>query len=132
MDGFYTNKINETISTQINQTQSNLDEMVANKINELISTIKEDKTEIVESNLDIADRELDNKFNQEIKEIFSLDENGDNEDTINEIKRLRKSRGTNYANIARRLTENNYPTKQGKYNWSGTQVKRILEKPENV
>jgi hypothetical protein len=50
------------------------------------------------------------------------------EDSVTEIKRLRKSLGENYAKIAKRLTEGNYPTKQGKYKWSGTQVSRILEK----
>lgn len=225
------NEVNQVISTQFNETQANLDEMVTSKINEVMSTLKdnqEDKSEIVEP---ISDRESDNNFTEEIKEIFSLDEFEDSEDkeitdnfnlsgkvkdkitdkkltkpknqletetadnlniesnldisdkvkdkitdkkltkpkdklesevtdnsesqiklnldteeinqeaesaitntsltfedSVEEIKRLRKSLGENYAKIAKRLTEGNYPTKQGKYKWSGTQVKRILEK----
>ncbi|MBD2395966.1 recombinase family protein [Cyanobacterium aponinum FACHB-4101] len=49
------------------------------------------------------------------------------EDTENEIKKL-SSQGLNYSQIAKNLTEGNYPTKKGSYKWSGNQVKRILEK----
>lgn len=48
-------------------------------------------------------------------------------DTVEEIRRL-NSQGLIYAQIAKRLTDANYPTKQGKYKWTGTQVKRILDK----
>ncbi|PHV60988.1 recombinase family protein [Cyanobacterium aponinum] len=50
------------------------------------------------------------------------------EDTVKKIKRL-NSQGLNYSQIAKKLTEGNYPTKQGSYKWSGNQVKRILVKP---
>lgn len=48
------------------------------------------------------------------------------EDTEKEIKRL-NDKGMNYSQIAKELTDK-YPTKQGKYNWAGNQVKRILDK----
>lgn len=155
LEDMVTNKINEVISTRLNQNQSDLETMVTSKINEVISTIKdnqEDKPEIVESNEtdfnleikeifsleELEDNEIVNHTESQIKLNFDIDNNQleinqetDNssltfEDTVNEINKL-NSLGLNYAQIAKKL-EGIYPTKQGKFNWKGNQVQRILEK----
>lgn len=142
-------KINELISDKISELESDSNDNFNQSIKEILSLEDlEDNSEINEADIReeiptdtetllsaklevIENNHNSSQTNSDANQLSLIEDITDNsshtfEDSVNEIKRLRKSLGANYAKIARRLTENNYPTKQGKYKWSGTQVKRIL------
>jgi len=134
--------------------EKRLDEILAVKLNELrADTITPDiephsENEItpedinsesaIEPNSEIIEVKSE-AVNEDVSALEDTNDNSENdinpedteaktfEDTENEIKKL-LSQGLNYSQIAKNLTEGNYPTKKGSYKWSGNQVKRILEK----
>lgn len=104
---------------KINQITSNQDTVIINhdNHNKQSDNISDDSE--IELPIDENEFKLESIFFNETDDGFTF------EDTLNEIRRLHSQELSNHQ-IAKRLTEGNYPTKKGKYTWQGNQVERIL------
>ncbi|WPF90496.1 recombinase family protein (plasmid) [Cyanobacterium aponinum AL20118] len=113
-------KLDELIGDKLGLFETRLKEITEAQLTADTPEVKEDLSELPENKESAI--EVINEDVSAAKDAKTF------EDTVKKIKRL-NSQGLNYSQIAKKLTEGNYPTKQGSYKWSGNQVKRILVKP---